>query len=39
MGLSHLANIWIFLVANFAGGAAAAQIFRFINPPESGGNA
>ena len=24
MGLSHWANIWIFLVANFAGGAVAA---------------
>jgi aquaporin Z len=35
MGLSQLANIWIFLVANFAGGAVAALVFRFINPPES----
>jgi aquaporin Z len=34
MGLSQLANIWIFLVANFAGGAVAALVFRFINPPE-----
>ena len=32
MGLSTLANIWIFLVADFAAGAAAALTFRFINP-------
>jgi aquaporin Z len=36
MGLSQPANIWIFLVANFAGGALAALVFRFINPPEAG---
>jgi aquaporin Z len=34
MGLSKLANIWIFLLANFAGGAAAAGIFRFVNVEE-----
>ncbi|MCE9555929.1 MAG: aquaporin [Planctomycetes bacterium] len=34
MGLSLWANIWIFLVANLAGGALAALVFRFINPPE-----
>jgi len=34
MGLSQLVNIWIFLVANFAGGAVAALVFRFINPTE-----
>ena len=34
MGLSQWVNIWIFLVANFAGGAVAALVFRFINPPE-----
>ena len=34
LGLSQLVNIWIFLVANFAGGALAALVFRFINPPE-----
>ena len=39
MGLSQLANIWIFLVANFAGGAVAALVFRFINPPELGDKA
>src|ERR1700730_3112107 len=31
IGLSKLTNIWIFLVANFAGGAAAAGIFRLVN--------
>jgi aquaporin Z len=34
MGLSAWTNIWIFLVANFAAGAAAAVVFRFVNPPE-----
>jgi aquaporin Z len=34
MGLSRVADIWIFLVANFAAGAAAALVFRLINPPE-----
>jgi aquaporin Z len=32
MGLSQPAALWIFIVANFAGGAAAAMAFRFINP-------
>jgi aquaporin Z len=32
MGLSHVANIWIYLVANLAGGTVAALAFRFINP-------
>jgi aquaporin Z len=32
LGLLHPANIWIYLVANFAGGAAAATVFRTINP-------
>jgi hypothetical protein len=36
MGLSQPAHIWIFLAANFAGGAVAAVVFRFINPPEVG---
>ena len=36
MGLSSLANIWIFLVANFAGGAVAAIAFKFINPDDVG---
>ena len=34
MGLSQLANIWIFLVANFAAAAVAALVFRFINPDD-----
>ena len=34
MGLSAVANIWIFLVANFAGGAAAAMVFKMINPED-----
>jgi len=32
MGLSSLANIWIFLVANLAAGAAAAVIFKIMHP-------
>lgn len=34
MGLSSIANIWIYLVADFAGAAAAAAAFRFINPDD-----
>ena len=34
MGLSRVANIWIFLVANFAGGAVAALVFRAVNPDD-----
>jgi len=34
MGLSAVANIWIFLVANFAGGAAAAMVFKAVNPED-----
>ncbi|HMF74558.1 MAG TPA: aquaporin [Bryobacteraceae bacterium] len=34
MGLSKLANLWVFLVANFAGGAAAAGVFRLVNLEE-----
>src|SRR5579864_7755513 len=32
MGLSSVANIWIFLVANFAAAVAAATAFKAINP-------
>ncbi len=32
LGKSALANIWIYLVANFAAGAAAAAVFKLINP-------
>ncbi|NLX97627.1 MAG: porin [Rhodopirellula sp.] len=34
MGLSKLSNIWIFLAANFAGGAVAAFVFRAIHPDD-----
>jgi aquaporin Z len=34
MGLSAWSNLWIFLVANFAGGAVAAAVFRFLNPQD-----
>lgn len=32
MGLSAVANIWIYLVANFAGGVVAALVFNSLNP-------
>lgn len=32
MGLSVWANIWIFLVANFAGGLVAGLMFKFLDP-------
>ncbi len=31
MGLSSWANIWVYLVANFAGGALAALVFKFVH--------
>ena len=34
MGLSAVADIWIFLVANFAAGAAAGYAFRALNPED-----
>lgn len=34
MGLVSWANLWIFLVGNFAGGAAAALAFRTFNPDD-----
>jgi aquaporin Z len=34
MGLSAWPNLWIFLVANFLGGAAAALAFRVSNPTD-----
>jgi aquaporin Z len=34
MGLSSWPNIWIYLVANFAGGALAAGAFRALNPSD-----
>ena len=35
MGLSAVGNIWIFLIGNFAGGAAAATVYKIVNPEES----
>ena len=32
MGLSAWSSIWLFLVADFLGGAVAALIFKFVNP-------
>src|SRR5438552_3386882 len=33
MGISSWNNIWMYLVANLAGGAVAAVIFQMVNPP------
>jgi aquaporin Z len=34
MGLSSWTNIWIYLVACFAGGAVAGVIFKMLNPAD-----
>jgi len=34
MKLMNFSNLWIYLVANFAGGAVAAFTFKFINPTD-----
>jgi aquaporin Z len=34
MGLSSWANIWLYLVADFTGGVAAAGIFKALNPAD-----
>ena len=34
IGLFSWSGIWIFLVANFAGGAVAALVFRLLNPED-----
>ena len=34
MKLIHFSAIWIHLVADFAGGAAAALVFKFLNPED-----
>lgn len=34
MSLSAVSNIWIFLVANFIGGAVAAVVFNALNPDD-----
>jgi aquaporin Z len=33
MGISNWHNIWMYLVADLVGGAAAAVIFQLVNPP------
>src|SRR6202162_4654440 len=35
MGLSSWPNIWIYLLADFAGGAAAAGAFKAVNPTDN----
>ena len=39
MGLSAVSNIWIYLVANFAAGAAAGLAFRALNPDDAANTA
>jgi glycerol uptake facilitator-like aquaporin len=34
MGKLAIADIWIYLVANFVAGVAAALVFRVINPAD-----
>ncbi|HEV8492113.1 MAG TPA: aquaporin [Candidatus Angelobacter sp.] len=34
LGLSSWSNIWIYLLANLAGGAAAALVFKTVNPTD-----
>jgi hypothetical protein len=34
MGLFSWSNIWIYLLADFAAGAAAALAFRYLNPDD-----
>ena len=34
MGLVSWGNFWIYIVACFAGGAAAATVYKFVNPDE-----
>lgn len=34
MGLSSVVNIWLFLVANFLGGAVAGVVFNSLNPED-----
>lgn len=35
MGLSSWVNIWMYLIAEFVGGALAAGVFRLLNPAEN----
>ena len=32
--LAAVKNIWIYLLADFAGGALAGVVFRFLNPDD-----
>ena len=34
MGLKTFPHLWVYLVANFAGGAVAALAFRGLNPED-----
>jgi aquaporin Z len=34
LGKSAISNIWIFLVADFAGGAVAGLLFKYLNPDD-----
>jgi aquaporin Z len=34
MGLAKAANLWVFLVGNFAAAALAALVFKFLNPDD-----
>jgi len=34
-GLSSWANLWIYLVADFVGGAVAAGAFKAVNPTDN----
>lgn len=34
LGLSSVGSIWIYLVADFAGGALAAAVFKYLNPQD-----
>ncbi len=34
MGLSIWPNLWVYLAANFAGGAVAAAVFKSLNPAD-----
>jgi aquaporin Z len=35
LGLFSWSNLWIYLTANFLGGASAAFVFRYLNPKEN----
>jgi aquaporin Z len=34
MHLAHASNIWIYIIGDLAGGAAAAVVFKYINPDD-----